>query len=91
MMMDGDTTGDTSSMALGSISDVVLITPEKQLPILSFNFVLLNLQCDKTLNKHAHVHGSEKRDLLFLLSRKVIGRPRSGLVKVPNRGHVHVC
>ena len=47
--------------------------------------------CDKTLNKHAHVHGSEKRDLPFLSSRKVIGSTRGGLVKVPNRGHVHVC
>ena len=46
---------------------------------------------DKTFNKHAQVHGSEKRDLLFLTSRKVIWSPRSGLVKVPNRGHVNVC
>ena len=46
--------------------------------------------CDKTVNEHANVHGSEKRELLFLSSRKVIGRPGSGLVKVPNRGHVHV-
>ena len=46
---------------------------------------------DKTLNKHAHVHGSEKRYLLFLSSRKVIGSTKSGLVKVPHRGHVHVC
>ena len=51
---------------------------------------IFNTYSDKTLKKHAHVHGSETRELLSLSSRKVIRSSRRGLVKVPNRGHVHV-
>ena len=49
------------------------------------------LQCDKTLKKHAQVHGWEERNLLFLSSRKVIRSSRSDPVKEPNREHVYVC
>ena len=58
---------------------------------LSFWYADFHPHGDKTLNKHARVHGSEKRDLLSLSSKKVIGSPMSGLVKMPNCGHVQVC
>ena len=51
----------------------------------------MNCAVGKTLNKHAHVHGSEKRDLLFLSSRKVKRKSQERFGENANRGHVHVC